>query len=96
MITEFPATAVAALRNEPNVGLLIADPVTGSLTDIFFNVVDPANCPPMTGACTGHPALRDVEVRRALAEATDKQQLVDVSLLGLGSVGLSLVPHVDG
>ena len=91
MITEFPATAVPALRNDPNVELLIAEPVTGSLTDIFFNLVDPAECPE-DGVCSGHPALRDVEVRRALAEATDKQQIIDVSLLGLGEPGLSLVP----
>jgi peptide/nickel transport system substrate-binding protein len=92
MITEFPATAVPALRNAQNVELLIAEPLTGSLTDIFFNVVDPDNCPEDGGVCSGHPALRDVEVRRALAEATDKQQLIDVALLGLGSPGLSLVP----
>ncbi|HUG47318.1 MAG TPA: ABC transporter substrate-binding protein [Candidatus Limnocylindria bacterium] len=91
MITEFPATAVNTLRNDPNVEVLIAEPITGSLTDIFFNLVDPADCPE-DGVCSGHPALRDVEVRRALAEATDKQQIVDVSLLGLGEPGLSLVP----
>jgi peptide/nickel transport system substrate-binding protein len=91
MITEFPATAIPALRNDPNVELLIAEPITGSLTDIFFNLVDPDNCPE-DGVCSGHPALRDVEVRRALAEATDKQQIIDVSLLGLGQPGLTLVP----
>jgi peptide/nickel transport system substrate-binding protein len=95
MITEFPATAVPALQNDPSIGLLIADPVTGSLTDVFFNVADPANCPE-DGTCSGHPALRDVEVRRALAEAMDKQALVDVALLGLGSPGLSLVPESMG
>lgn len=91
MITEFPATAVPALRDDPTVELLIAEPITGSLTDVFFNLVDPADCPE-DAVCSGHPALRDLEVRRALAEATDKQQIVDVSLLGLGEPGLSLVP----
>ncbi len=95
MITEFPATAVPALRNDPNLGLLIADPVTGSLTDIFFNLADPANCQ-FDGVCSGHPALRDVAVRRALSAATDKQQLIDIALLGLGSPGLSLVPESMG
>jgi peptide/nickel transport system substrate-binding protein len=95
MITEFPATAVNTLRNDPNVEVLIADPVTGSLEDVFFNMADPANCPE-DGVCSGHPALRDIEVRRALAEATDKQAIVDVSLLGLGTPGLSLVPQSMG
>jgi peptide/nickel transport system substrate-binding protein len=92
MITEFPATALATLENDPNVEVLIADPPSGSLVDIIFNVIDPANCPAEGGKCTGHPAIRDVEVRRALAEATDKQLLIDVSLLGLGTPGLSFVP----
>lgn len=93
MITEFPATAVTALRNADNVEVYVADSTSGSLTDVFFNVVDPADCPTDAGGlCTGHPALRDVAVRRALALAMDKQQIVDVALLGLGSPGLSLVP----
>ena len=40
--------------------------------DIYFNIADPANCPPDkpdtpandAGVCSGHPALRDVQVRR--------------------------------
>jgi peptide/nickel transport system substrate-binding protein len=36
--------------------------------------------------------LRDLEVRRALAHAVDKQQLIDSILLGLGSVGIGMVP----
>ena len=37
---------------------------------------------------TGHPALRDRNVRLALAHATDKQNIIDVILLGLGAPGL--------
>ena len=93
MITEFPATAVTALRNAENVEVYIADGTSGSLTDVFFNVVDPEDCPTDAGGvCTGHPALRDVSVRQALSHAMNKQELVDVALLGLGSPGLSLVP----
>jgi peptide/nickel transport system substrate-binding protein len=93
MITEFPATAVTTLRNADNVEVYVADSTSGSLTDVFFNVVDPADCPTDDGGlCTGHPALRDLAVRKALALAMDKQQIVDVALLGLGSTGLSLVP----
>jgi peptide/nickel transport system substrate-binding protein len=93
MITEFPATAVTALQNAPNVKVSITNPLSGSLRDIFFNVVDPANCPTADGGvCTGHPALRDLQVRKALATALDKQQIIDVAQLGLATPGLTLVP----
>lgn len=92
LITEFPATAVSALQNAANVEVYIADTFPGTLRDVFFNQVDPANCPSDGGVCSGHPALRDVEVRRALATAMDKQQIIDVTQLGLAAPGLSVVP----
>jgi len=100
-ITEFPGTAVATLQNTENVQVHIADiGAGGSLRDYFFNVTDEENCPtddPETdedeaGVCSGHPALKDVTVRRALAHAVDKAQIIDVATLGTGSPGLSLVP----
>ena len=91
MITEFPSTAVTTLKNTDNVEVYIADEFPGSVRDVFFNQVDPDNCPPAPdGKCTGHPALRDVEVRKALATAEDKQQIVDVAKLGLATPGLTL------
>lgn len=92
MITEFPATATTSLRNSANVTVAQGSYFAGRLSDIMFNMIDPANCPPDGGICSGHPALRDVEVRRALAQAVDKQQLIDSILLGLGDVGLGMVP----
>ncbi|NJM07205.1 hypothetical protein HC891_14975 [Candidatus Gracilibacteria bacterium] len=56
----------------------------------------PENCPPDVGVCSGHPALQDVRVRQAIAHATDKQQLIEVVLLGLGRPGLSLVTPAQG
>ena len=91
MITEFPATALPSLQNAENIEVAEGLEFGGRLADIFFNVTDPANCP-ADGVCSGHPALRDVEVRRALAQAVDKQQLIDTVLLGLGEPGLGLVP----
>ena len=88
MITEFPATALPTLQNTENVEVADGLEFGGRFADIFFNIVDPANCPADGGICSGHPALRDVEVRRALAQAVDKQQLVDTLLLGLGQPGL--------
>ena len=91
-INEFPATAVAALQNTENVAVHIADIAAGgSLRDVFFNVTAEEDCPP-DGVCSGHPALRDVAVRQALAMAMNKQEIIDVATLGTGSLGLSLVP----
>ncbi len=92
MITEFPATAIATLTSDPNVTVAQGAPLAPSLSDIFFNVTEPDNCPAEDGVCSGHPALLDLTVRRAMAHAVDKQQMIDVALLGLGSPGLGLVP----
>lgn len=92
MITEMPNTAVVSLRNESNIEIVTGPPLAPTLADIIFNVTEPENCPPDDGVCSGHEALRDRNVRLALAHATDKQQIIDVVLLGLGSPGLTLVP----
>jgi peptide/nickel transport system substrate-binding protein len=92
-ITEFPATAVSALQNAENVQVHIADIAAGgSLRDVFFNITTEENCPPDVGVCSGHPALKDLAVRQALATAVDKQQIIDVVTLGTASPGLSMVP----
>lgn len=93
MITEMPNTAAESLKAEDNIELVVGAPLAPGVTDIIFNQVDPANCPPDGGLCTGHPALRDRDVRLALAHATDKQKLIDVILLGLGKPGLTLIPE---
>lgn len=82
-------TVVRTLQSEANIKVEIGNQL--NLTDIIFNTTAPENCPPEDGVCSGHPALRDVRVRQALAHATEKQQLIDVILLGLGVPGLSLV-----
>lgn len=96
MITEMPATAVPGLRNDANITLVIGPPAAPDVSDIIINQVSPENCPPDDGVCSGHPALRDLAVRRALAHATDKQQIIDVVLLGLGVPGLTLIPDSLG
>jgi peptide/nickel transport system substrate-binding protein len=93
MITEMPATAVESLKGDPNVKVVTGAPFAPGVSDIIFNQVDPANCPKDAGGlCTGHPALRDRNVRLALAHATDKKKLIDVVLLGYGTPGLTLIP----
>jgi len=92
MITEMPQTAVVGLRNEENIEVVIGPPQSPGVTDIIFNVVSEENCPADDGICSGHPALQDIVVRTALAHATDKQQIIDVVLLGLGNPGTTLIP----
>ena len=96
MITEMPNTAVVSLRNEPDIQVVNGPPFSPSVADIIFNVTEPEDCPPDDGVCSGHPALRNRQVRLALAHATDKQQIIDVVLLGLGSPGLTLIPDSMG
>ena len=97
MITELPKTALPILENAPQVELVTGPPLAPELSDIFFNQIDPANCPVDAGGkCTGHPALRDRTVRQALAHATDKQNIIDLLLLGLGTPGLTLIPDSLG
>jgi peptide/nickel transport system substrate-binding protein len=91
MITEMPNTAVPSLRNAENVELVIGAPLAPDIADIIPNQTPPDLCPP-DGVCSGHPALRDLAVRQALAHATDKQKIIDVVLLGLGTPGLTLIP----
>lgn len=92
MITEMPNTAVPSLRNAENVRLVSGSPLAPEVTDVIPNQTTPENCPPEDGVCSGHPALRDRNVRLALAYATDKQKIIDVVLLGLGTPGLTLIP----
>jgi peptide/nickel transport system substrate-binding protein len=90
MITEMPNTSVATLKNEKNVKLVTGAPLSPDITDIIFNQVSAENCP-KDSPCSGHPALRDRTVRQALSYATNKQELIDVVLLGLGTPGLTLI-----
>lgn len=93
MITEMPATAVETLKADPNIKVVTGAPFAPGVSDIIFNQVEPENCPTADGGiCSGHPALRDRDVRLALAYATDKQKLIDVILLGYGTPGLTLIP----
>ena len=93
MITEMPATAVESLRGESNVEVVVGAPFAPTVTDIILNQVDPENCPTAEGGiCSGHPALRDRNVRLAMAHATDKKKIIDVVQLGLASPGMTLIP----
>lgn len=95
MITEMPATAIVGLRNDPKVELVIGAPLSPYVSDIIINQMEKDRCPE-GGVCSGHPALLDRNVRLALAHATDKQNIIDVVLLGLGVPGTTLLPEGIG
>lgn len=92
MITEMPNTAVVTLRNDESINIVNGPPLSPGVADIILNVTEPENCPADDGVCSGHPALLDRNVRLAMSHATDKQQIIDIVLLGLGSPGLTLIP----
>ncbi len=92
MITEMPLTNVSTLSSTANVQVVLGAPLAPEVTDLLINLVTDENCPPGDGICSGNPALKDHNVRLALAHATDKQELIDVVLLGMGTPGLTLIP----
>jgi len=94
-LSEFPATNIPTLENAENVVVSIAETPGGQLRDIFFNITTEENCPE-DGVCNGHPALKDLAVRQALAHGVNKDQLIQVATLGTGSPGLSLVTTTHG
>ena len=95
MITELPSTVVPSLRAEADITVAVG--TSRGLRDYIFNLSNPETCPvDAGGVCSGHPALRDVVVRRAMAHAIDKQQVIDIAELGLAQPGLGLVPAALG
>lgn len=95
MITEMPSTVFASLQGEA--GITAVHGSQRSLRDYIFNLSTPETCPVADGGiCSGHPALRDVIVRRAMAHAVDKEQIIDVALLGLGTPGIGLITRAQG
>ena len=97
MITSGPPTSVESLKKETNLKVVTGAPLSPSLADIVLNMADPEQCPTDAGGlCTGHPALRDKQVRQALAYATDKKKIIDVVLLGLATPGIALIPDGMG
>jgi peptide/nickel transport system substrate-binding protein len=97
MITTVPPTSVESMKQDKNIKVVVGAPLSPSLADIVLNMADPANCPKDAGGlCTGHPALRDKNVRQALAYATDKKKIIDVVLLGLATPGIALIPDGMG
>jgi peptide/nickel transport system substrate-binding protein len=83
LVTEVPVQWIADLRSNPLVQVVSGLGI--HLRHLLFNVSNEAQS-------TGHPALRDPQVRLAIAHAIDKQQLIDLAMLGWGMPGLGIIP----
>jgi peptide/nickel transport system substrate-binding protein len=70
-----PPESVQALEGISNI--TVEKKFPGDTYDLVFNMADYG---------TGHPAIKDPNVRLAIDYAIDKQQLVDIALLGEGIV----------
>ena len=93
LIADLPVGAVSALDGFDAVQVVAGPPVSPNVSDIILNQISPEQCPVDAGGlCTGHPALRDRNVRLAMAHAIDKQRLIDEVMLGLADPGLTLIP----
>lgn len=93
VVTELPVNGVSALDGLSGIQVVAGPPVAPNVSDIIINQVDPQLCPVESGGlCTGHPALRDRNVRLAMTHAIDKQALIDAVMLGLADPGLTLIP----
>ncbi len=93
LIADLPVGAVSALDGLDAVQVVAGPPVSPNVSDIILNQIHPEQCPVDAGGlCTGHPALRDRNVRLAMAHAIDKQRLIDEVMLGLADPGLTLIP----
>ena len=93
MITSLPVDKTDELGTNADVQLVAGRPAAPIVSDILINHIDPGDCPKLEGGvCTGHPALRDVRVRKALSMATDKNRIINEVMRGLAEPGLTLIP----
>ena len=93
MITQLPLDQAAGVGEVSDVQMVAGRPYAPIVSDIIINHIDPDDCPKDSGGlCTGHPALRDLNVRKALALATNKTRIIDEVTFGLAESGLTLIP----
>ena len=85
VIADVPGAQFKALQetNDPDIVTLDAD--SPSFTELAFNVWEDE-------ASQGNPLLLDRNIRIAMEYAIDRQEIIDVALMGYGDVGSSLVP----
>jgi peptide/nickel transport system substrate-binding protein len=93
VIFNVPLADAADLGQAQGINVVAGRPYAPVVSDILINQADPENCPTDSGGvCSGHPALRDLNLRKALAYATDKDKIVQEVMFGLAEPGLTLIP----
>lgn len=93
LISRVPLTALETVKATENVAVVSGMPAGPSVDQLIINEIDPKNCQAdYQATCGGHPALRDVVVRRAMAHATDKAKMIELVYGGHATPGTTLVP----
>jgi len=90
LTTELPNAAFETVKGFPDVQ--VVQQPSRSFDELIINSAPPDRDP----APSANPALRDPQVRLAMAHAIHKQDLVDIVLQGLGSPGTTIVPPTLG
>lgn len=91
-IHDVPSNAIAGL--ESTEGIVVVDGQQGGFDEIAVNGGRPES-QRVEGIGNGHPALSDLEFRRAIAHAIDKQTIVDRVLVGRGTPGTTMSPSAS-
>jgi peptide/nickel transport system substrate-binding protein len=85
IISDVPGAQFKALQDAADPNILVLDADSPSFTELAFNVWDDPDS-------LGNPHLLDKNVRVAIEYAIDRQELIDVALMGYGEVASTLVP----
>lgn len=93
LISRVPITALETVKAADNIEVISGMPSGPSVDELIINNITPDLCPAdFQSTCGGHPALRDVAVRRAMAYATDQQKMIELVYGGMATPGTTLVP----
>lgn len=87
-----PAQAFKDLESTEGIVTVVGE--QGGFTEVSVNGGRP-EAQRVDGIGDGHPALSDIEVRKAIAHAIDKQTLIDRVLVGLGRPGTTISPSAN-
>lgn len=87
-----PAQAFKDLESTEGIVTVVGE--QGGFTELSVNGGRPEG-QRVDGIDNGHPALSDIEVRKAIAHAIDKQTLIDRVLVGLGRLGTTISPSAN-
>lgn len=85
IISGVPGAQFKALQEAADPDIMVLEADSPSFTELSFNVWEDPDS-------KGNPLLLDKNVRVAIEYALDRQEMIDVALMGFGEVGSTLVP----